>query len=62
MKKSNIFKNSSILVTGGNGAVGSHLVKKLLQQSAHVIVLDDFSQSSQKNLSSKKNLKIIKRV
>ena len=60
MKKSNIFKNSSILVTGGNGAVGSHLVKKLLQQSAHVIVLDDFSQSSQKNLSSNKNLKIIK--
>jgi len=60
MKKSNFFENSSILVTGGNGAVGSHLVKKLLEQSAHVIVLDDFSQSSQKNLSSNKNLKIIK--
>jgi len=60
MKKSIFFENSSVLVTGGNGAVGSHLVKKLLEQSAKVVVLDDFSQSSQKNLKLNKNLKIIK--
>lgn len=54
------FKNTSVLVTGGNGAVGCNLVKKLLELSAKVVVLDDFSQSSTKNLSSQKNLKIIK--
>jgi len=60
MSKSNIFENSSVLVTGGNGAVGSNLVKKLLNQYAKVVVLDNFSQSSPKNLTIHKNLKIIK--
>ena len=60
MSKSNVFENSSVLVTGGNGAVGSNLVKQLLNQFAKVVVLDDFSQSSTKNLAIHKNLKIIK--
>ncbi len=60
MSKLNIFENSSILVTGGNGAVGSNLVKKLLNQSAKVVILDNFSQSSTNNLTIHKNLKIIK--
>lgn len=49
-----------ILVTGGNGAIGCNLVKKLLKLGANVIVLDDFSQSDKNNLSNQKNLKIIK--
>ena len=47
------FKGIPVLVTGGNGAVGSNLVRKLLGLNAKVMVLDDFSQSRQDNLPSK---------
>jgi len=54
------FSDLSVLVTGGNGAVGCNLVKKLLELKAKVWVLDDFSQSKSGNLTSHKNLKIIR--
>lgn len=54
------FLDLSVLVTGGNGAVGCNLVKKLLELKAKVCVLDDFSQSKSDNLQSHKNLKIIR--
>jgi nucleoside-diphosphate-sugar epimerase len=54
------FKGITALVTGGNGAVGCNLVKKLLEQDAKVTVLDDFSQSSIGNLSRHQNLVVIK--
>ena len=55
------FNGISVLVTGGNGAVGCNLVRKLLDLNAGVTVLDDFSQSKQGNLPSKHtNLTIIK--
>jgi len=50
----------SVLVTGGNGAVGCNLVMKLLDLGTKVTVLDDFSQSRKGNLKNHKNLKIIK--
>ena len=49
------FKNSSVLVTGGTGAVGTNLVNKLLDFGAKVIVLDNFSQSKKSNLNFSKN-------
>lgn len=52
--------NSSVLVTGGNGAVGANLVEKLLNLGTKVTVLDDFSQSKKGNLKNHKHLKIIK--
>lgn len=54
------FRDCSVLVTGGNGAVGTNLVKKLLDLKARVTILDDYSQSKNGNLSAHKNLKIIK--
>jgi len=54
------FNKESVLVTGGNGAVGRNLVQRLLSLGAKVTIFDDFSQSSPKNLQKQKNLKIIK--
>lgn len=51
-----------ILVTGGAGFIGSHLVERLLNLGHEVSVLDDLSTGSRKNLKSvldKKNLDLI---
>lgn len=53
-------KGTNALVTGGNGAVGCNLVKRLLEQDARVTVLDDFSQSGDRNLAKHQNLVVVK--
>lgn len=40
------------LVTGGSGFIGSHLVEKLISLGNDVIVIDNSSSSSQRNLNS----------
>ncbi len=46
------FQNKKVIVTGGAGLIGSHLVENLVKESAKVIVVDDFSKGNISNLSN----------
>jgi len=46
----NLYKGKKILVTGGAGAIGSRLTRKLLDLGATVVVLDDLSSGYEWNL------------
>jgi UDP-glucose 4-epimerase len=54
-------RNSTILVTGGAGFIGSHIVKDLVHSGANIRVLDNFSSGLTENLDSVKNhIEVIK--
>jgi len=46
------YKNVSVLVTGGCGFIGSHIVEKLVACGADVTVLDNLSTGSKNNIIS----------
>jgi len=47
--------NKRVLVTGGAGFIGSHLVENLLKQGYDIVVIDDFSTGKRENLGQVKN-------
>lgn len=50
MELQNFYKDKQVLVTGGAGFIGSHLVEKLVELGARVTVFDNFSTGSLNNL------------
>lgn len=54
-------KNKKILVTGGAGFIGSHIVESLVEKGAKVTVYDNFSSGNIENLLKyKKEIEIIR--
>lgn len=49
-----------VLVTGGAGFIGSHLVEKLIKDGHNVLVVDDLSSGFLKNLPINRNYQFIK--
>jgi nucleoside-diphosphate-sugar epimerase len=54
------YKGKKILVTGGAGAIGSRVVRKLLELNSFVIVLDDLSSGYIWNLPQNDNMLFVK--
>ena len=49
-KDSNL-SEARVLVTGGSGFIGSHLVRRLLKEGQEVLVVDNFSSGTRANLA-----------
>ncbi|HMG35731.1 MAG TPA: NAD-dependent epimerase/dehydratase family protein [Blastocatellia bacterium] len=61
MEWNEIVRGLRVVVTGGAGFVGSNIVRRLLDSSARVIVLDDFYTGKENNLpADNPNLEVVR--
>lgn len=51
--------NAKILITGGAGFIGHHLVARLLQRGHEIVVLDNFSTGRRENLPAHPKLRVV---
>ncbi len=57
----NFWQKKKVLITGGTGFIGSHVVEKLVERGARVTVLDNLQNGKIKNISYlKKTVRFIK--
>ena len=54
-----MLENKKVLVTGGAGFIGSHLVDKLIDKNNEVVVLDNLLRGDKINNKTKKKIKFI---
>ena len=54
------FKDSLILVTGGAGSIGCNLVRRLHQEEAKVIVVDELSSGFEENIAGIPHVRLVK--
>ena len=45
------FSGKWVVVTGGAGFIGSHVVDHLVEASAHVVILDDLGGGTRANVA-----------
>lgn len=56
-----MLKNQKVLVTGGAGFIGSHIVDELVKRNCEVTVIDHLSKNHERNLDqSKDSIRLIK--
>ncbi len=53
MKNIGKLKPKNVIVTGGAGFIGSHIVHKLIQKGHHVVVIDNLSSGKKENIHPK---------
>jgi UDP-glucose 4-epimerase len=56
------YRGLNVIVTGGAGFIGSHLVKRLAELGANVTVIDNYLKGNKlENVEKKRNIKVYKR-